>query len=116
MLTFVNLRFKLYSSYRIYDLIMTYSFCTSFYISWLLFACIWFLVALAHGDLASDKAADHVDCVDNVATFTGSFLFSIETMTTIGSVGLKCLTISNHNQCKIILHNIRRKNIVKAMC
>ena len=84
MLTFVNLRFKLYSSYRIYDLIMTYSFCTSFYISWLLFACIWFLVALAHGDLASDKAADHVDCVDNVATFTGSFLFSIETMTTIG--------------------------------
>ena len=72
------------SSYCIYDLIMTYSFCTSFYISWLLFACIWFLVALAHGDLASDKAADHVDCVDNVATFTGSFLFSIETMTTIG--------------------------------
>ena len=63
---------------------MTYSFCTSFYISWLLFACIWFLVALAHGDLASDKAVDHVDCVDNVATFTGSFLFSIETMTTIG--------------------------------
>ena len=31
-----------------------------------------------------DKSSNHVDCVDNVNSFTSSFLFSLETQHTIG--------------------------------
>ena len=61
-----------------------FSFCTSFYISWIMFAVLWYLIALVHGDMAADKSEDHVDCVDNVGSFTSAFLFSLETQHTIG--------------------------------
>ena len=64
------------------------SFATSFFISWTVFACIWYLVMLTHGDLADELADGHVSCVDNVQDFTSCFLFSLETQHTIGSVHL----------------------------
>ena len=60
------------------------SFCTSFYISWIMFAVLWYLIVMVHGDMAADKSEDHVDCVDNVGSFTSAFLFSLETQHTIG--------------------------------
>ena len=60
------------------------SFATSFLISWSLFAAIWYLVMLTHGDLSDTRAEDHVVCVDNIQDFTSCFLFSLETQHTIG--------------------------------
>lgn len=59
-------------------------FAASFYISWVLFAFIWFLILYCNGDLASHVGEDHQFCVDNVKTFTECFLFSLETQHTIG--------------------------------
>jgi len=64
-----------------------FSFAASFFCSWLLFAVVWYIVVLAHGDLAEDKAEDHVVCVDNIQDFTSCFLFSLETQHTIGYGG-----------------------------
>jgi len=63
------------------------SFAASFFISWLTFAVVWYLIILVHGDLAEDKSEDHVDCIDNVDSFTACYLFSLETQHTIGYGG-----------------------------
>ena len=60
------------------------SFATSFIISWVVFAGIWYLVVLTHGDLSLELADDHVACVENIQDFTSCFLFSLETQHTIG--------------------------------
>ena len=60
------------------------SFATSFIISWVVFACLWYLVVLTHGDLSLQLPDDHVACVDNIQDFTSCFLFSLETQHTIG--------------------------------
>ena len=60
------------------------SFAASFYVSWTMFAVVWYLLAFYHGDLDQLKPEEHVDCVDNVNSFTTSFLFSLETQHTIG--------------------------------
>jgi len=60
------------------------SFAASFYLSWVLFAFIWYILLFLHGDLAAELPADHQSCVDNVHTFTECFLFSLETQHTIG--------------------------------
>jgi len=71
-------------------------FAASFFLSWLLFAVIWYLVAYVHGDLVEevllDLASDnpklnHTVCVDNIKDFTSCFLFSLETQHTIGYGG-----------------------------
>ena len=62
------------------------SFATSFIISWVVFAGIWYLVVLTHGDLSLQLPDDHVACVDNIQDFTSCFLFSLETQHTIGWV------------------------------
>ena len=61
-------------------------FSASFFLSWLLFAIVWYLIALAHGDFDPEtlKNDDHAVCVDNVHDFTTAFLFSVETQHTIG--------------------------------
>ena len=75
----------------------------SYFASWFLFAIIWYLVALQHGDdhdhggysdiivmtdvvgdFDPEMSEDHVVCVDNVVDFTSAFLFSVETQHTIG--------------------------------
>ncbi|XP_071525645.1 ATP-sensitive inward rectifier potassium channel 12-like isoform X1 [Panulirus ornatus] len=58
-------------------------FFLGFIISWLSFAFIWYMIIKVHGD---DQAVneEHIPCIQNVKTFTASFLFSIETQHTIG--------------------------------
>ncbi|XP_061782633.1 inward rectifier potassium channel 2a [Nerophis lumbriciformis] len=55
-------------------------FCLAFLLSWLFFGCVFWLVAIFHGDLEGHAHK----CVSNVSSFTAAFLFSVETQTTIG--------------------------------
>ncbi|XP_077481982.1 inward rectifier potassium channel 2-like isoform X2 [Stigmatopora argus] len=57
-------------------------FCSAFLLSWLFFACVFWLLAVFHGDLEAHGTSHK--CVSNVGTFTAAFLFSVETQTTIG--------------------------------
>ncbi|KPP62612.1 inward rectifier potassium channel 13-like [Scleropages formosus] len=62
-------------------------FCASFLGHWLLFACLWYLLAHLNGDLGLDHDAppeDHVVCVKYITSFTAAFSFSLETQLTIG--------------------------------
>lgn len=62
----------------------------SFFLSWLIFAMIWYVIALSHGDLEFDpKTARRLGegsqpCIVNAKSLLGFFLFSIETQMTIG--------------------------------
>lgn len=64
-------------------------FSLSYILSWLFFGLVFWLIALHHGDLSLDD--EITPCVDNVRSFTGAFLFSLETQTTIG-YGSRCVT------------------------
>ncbi|CAH2980222.1 unnamed protein product [Chilo suppressalis] len=61
-------------------------FALSFILSWLLFALIWWLIIFTHGDLSppDNQNITFIPCLNNVNTFTGCFLFSVETQHTIG--------------------------------
>ncbi|XP_063361920.1 G protein-activated inward rectifier potassium channel 3-like isoform X5 [Cydia amplana] len=61
-------------------------FALSFILSWLLFALIWWLIIFTHGDLnpPANNTDPVIPCLNNVNTFTGCFLFSVETQHTIG--------------------------------
>ncbi|CAB3224283.1 unnamed protein product [Arctia plantaginis] len=62
-------------------------FALSFILSWLLFALIWWLIIFTHGDLTPPSPYENKTvspCLNGVKTFTGCFLFSIETQHTIG--------------------------------
>lgn len=59
-------------------------FVVSFIVAWLLFATYFYLLAHLHGDFEDDIPEDWVPCIQNVHSFTTAYLFSIETMTTIG--------------------------------
>ncbi|CAH2106288.1 unnamed protein product [Euphydryas editha] len=61
-------------------------FALSFILSWLLFAFIWWLIIFTHGDLnpPTNSTEVFVPCLNNVNSFTGCFLFSVETQHTIG--------------------------------
>ncbi|XP_001509387.2 inward rectifier potassium channel 16 [Ornithorhynchus anatinus] len=64
-------------------------FSLSYILSWLVFGLIFWVIALHHGDLLDDP--EITPCVDHVHSFTGAFLFSLETQTTIG-YGYRCVT------------------------
>ncbi|KAI5651738.1 inward rectifier potassium channel domain-containing protein [Phthorimaea operculella] len=66
-------------------------FALSFILSWLLFALIWWLIIFTHGDLTpppdppeGSNATKFTPCLNGVQSFTGCFLFSVETQHTIG--------------------------------
>ncbi|XP_011660845.2 G protein-activated inward rectifier potassium channel 3 [Strongylocentrotus purpuratus] len=74
--TFVDLRWR-------WNL-MVFTF--AYVVGWFLFGLVWFVIAAAHGDLNASQRnlTDWEPCVYNMETFTGAFLFSLETQTTIG--------------------------------
>ena len=61
-------------------------FAAAFNSTWLLFACVWYLTMLQHGDFdpANRSNDTHVPCVAGINDFTSCFLFSLETQHTIG--------------------------------
>ncbi|XP_029654515.1 inward rectifier potassium channel 2 isoform X2 [Octopus bimaculoides] len=59
-------------------------FVVSFISSWLLFASYFYVLAHLHGDFEDDNPENWVPCIESVHSFTTAYLFSIETMTTIG--------------------------------
>lgn len=64
-------------------------FSAGFFFSWLVFAVVWYLTFLQHGDLNPDNLANEtfVPCVAGIEGFTSCFLFSVETQHTIGYGG-----------------------------
>ncbi|CAF0791071.1 unnamed protein product, partial [Didymodactylos carnosus] len=65
---------------------MSCIFVMSFVSSWLIFACIWYIVMAAYGDLKSSSLtnANYTACIVGVHSYVGVLLFSIETQQTIG--------------------------------
>ncbi|KAF7225498.1 inward rectifier potassium channel 16-like [Nothobranchius furzeri] len=61
--------------------IMLLAFSFSYIISWILFGLLYWLIAHVNGDISEKNDRP---CVENVRSFTGSFLFSMETQATIG--------------------------------
>ncbi|KAM8976201.1 ATP-sensitive inward rectifier potassium channel 15 [Pelodytes ibericus] len=59
-------------------------FAATFFLTWCFFGAIYFLIAFVHGDVHHDPSSNHTPCVMNVDSFTGAFLFSLESQTTIG--------------------------------
>ena len=78
-------------------------FCLAFVLSWLFFGCIFWLVAIFHGDLEGGGQK----CVSNVSSFTAAFLFSIETQTTIG-YGYRYVT----DECPVAVFMVVFQSIV----
>ncbi|XP_029945096.1 inward rectifier potassium channel 16-like [Salarias fasciatus] len=68
--------------------VMLLVFFLSYILSWLFFGLCYFLIAYVNGDTDDP---DSVPCVDNVRTFTGAFLYSMETQATIG-YGVRLMT------------------------
>ncbi|XP_015238977.1 PREDICTED: inward rectifier potassium channel 16-like [Cyprinodon variegatus] len=61
--------------------VMFLIFALSYILSWLFFGILFFIIALVHGDV---RDHNNDPCVFEVRSFTASFLFSLETQTTIG--------------------------------
>ncbi|XP_064789760.1 inward rectifier potassium channel 16-like [Oncorhynchus masou masou] len=61
--------------------VMFLIFALSYIFSWLFFGIIYWVIAMANGDM---KDPTNAPCVYEVRDFTGAFLFSLETQTTIG--------------------------------
>ncbi|KAJ1112997.1 hypothetical protein NDU88_001257 [Pleurodeles waltl] len=60
-------------------------FGATFVVTWLFFGIIYYTIAYLHGDVEkADLKTNHTPCVMNVNSFTGAFLFSLESQTTIG--------------------------------
>ncbi|KAK3604040.1 hypothetical protein CHS0354_006719 [Potamilus streckersoni] len=55
-----------------------------FFISYLLFAIFWFLMAVIHGDLTHIDDPNWTPCIYKLKNFPDALQFSIETQTTIG--------------------------------
>ncbi|KAM6896928.1 inward rectifier potassium channel 16 [Xenentodon cancila] len=61
--------------------VMFLIFALSYILSWLFFGILYWVIALAHGDV---REPNNEPCVFEVRSFTAAFLFSLETQTTIG--------------------------------
>ena len=83
-------------------------FSLSYILSWLIFGSIFWLIAFHHGDLLNDP--DITPCVDNVHSFTGAFLFSLETQTTIG-YGYRCVT----EECSVAVLTVILQSILSCI-
>ncbi|CAN9508653.1 unnamed protein product [Ophioblennius macclurei] len=63
--------------------VMFLIFALSYILSWFFFGVLYWIIALAHGDV-SGATNDTLVCVYEVRSFSAAFLFSLETQTTIG--------------------------------
>jgi len=71
-------------------------FAMGFLLSWFAFAVMWWMISYLHGDLIEFETnetnqnqtnitnTNTTPCIPNLHSFTGAFLFSIETQTTTG--------------------------------
>jgi len=62
-------------------------FAASFYISWMLFALIYYIISYMHGDFSPPVLQEgevYVPCILEIDGFSACFLFSLETQHTIG--------------------------------
>jgi len=90
-----------------------FCFSASFFVSWLLFAIIWYLIALGHGDFDPEnlkEGSDHVVCVGEVHDFTEAFLFSLETQHTIGYGGR-----ATTSQCALAIITMAVQSIIGVL-
>ena len=55
-----------------------------FVLSWLFFACVWYVVLFIHDDLSHEHDSGWSPCIVNVNSFAAALLFSIETQSTLG--------------------------------
>uniref|UniRef100_A0A671NW14 ATP-sensitive inward rectifier potassium channel 14 n=1 Tax=Sinocyclocheilus anshuiensis TaxID=1608454 RepID=A0A671NW14_9TELE len=85
-------------------------FCSTFLFSWLVFGLIFYSASLAHGDLSQDRGSSGKPwkpCLLHVEGFVGTFLFSVETQTTIG-YGWRCVT----EECPVAIVTVVVQSIV----
>jgi len=61
-------------------------FAASFYLSWMLFAVVYYFICLFHGDFDPEinTVQGYMPCIKEIDGFAASFLFSLETQHTIG--------------------------------
>lgn len=59
-------------------------FSMSFFVSWLLFAVVYYVIEIIHGDFAHYQDEKWTPCISNMHSFMSVFLFSVETQHTIG--------------------------------
>jgi len=59
-------------------------FFVGFILTWLLFAVIYYIIAIVNNDIARYGDPSHSPCINEVHSFTSAFLFSLETQHTIG--------------------------------
>ncbi|XP_006273064.3 inward rectifier potassium channel 16 [Alligator mississippiensis] len=83
-------------------------FSLSYILSWLFFGLVFWLIALQHGDLLHNT--DINPCVANVHSFTGAFLFSLETQTTIG-YGFRCVT----EECSVAILMVILQSVLSCI-
>ncbi|XP_077448145.1 ATP-sensitive inward rectifier potassium channel 15 [Stigmatopora argus] len=59
-------------------------FASTFIMTWFIFGVLFYLIGMGNGDFEANLSSNHTPCLENVKTFTGAFLFSLESQTTIG--------------------------------
>ncbi|XP_061905062.1 ATP-sensitive inward rectifier potassium channel 15 [Entelurus aequoreus] len=59
-------------------------FASTFVMTWFIFGVLFYFISMGNGDLEATLPSNHTPCLENVKTFTGAFLFSLESQTTIG--------------------------------
>ncbi|XP_072309774.1 ATP-sensitive inward rectifier potassium channel 1a.1 [Eucyclogobius newberryi] len=92
-------------------------FIASFTLSWFIFGLIWYWIARVNGDLTwQNPAKDHKPCVTNVRGLTTSFLYSLETQTTIGYGGRSITSICPGAVAVIIIQSLCGAIINCFMC
>lgn len=84
-------------------------FIGGFTITWLLFGLFYWLVCHLHGDFINYTTPEWSPCITDVKSFASTFLFSIETQTTIG-YGSRYVT----EECPVVYLGIFIQSIVGA--